>query len=125
MSTREIGAQWEEAVAAHLRQAGLRPLTRNFACRCGEIDLVMRDDNGHEADCTVFVEVRFRRSATHGDGLASVGASKRAKLLRTAAVYLQAHPRRAALPCRFEVVACSGTPAQPAFEWIRSAFEAG
>jgi Holliday junction resolvase-like predicted endonuclease len=28
------------------------------------------------------------------------------------------------LPCRFDVVGCSGSPAAPHFEWIRNAFEA-
>jgi putative endonuclease len=110
---------WENAAAAHLLQAGLRPVTRNFNCRYGEIDLIMR-----ERTCTVFVEVRYRNSATRGDGLASVGPAKRAKLLRAAAVFLQANPRLAAEPCRFDVIACEGTPAQPLFEWTRAAFDA-
>ena len=115
---RDIGALWEDAALAYLQQANLQTLTRNFHCRYGEIDLVMRD-----RDCVVFVEVRYRNSAARGDGLASVGAGKRQKLLRTAAVYLQANPRLAGEPCRFDVVACQGTPAQPRFEWLRAAFE--
>jgi putative endonuclease len=115
---RDVGALWENAAAAHLQQAGLQPVAKNFNCRYGEIDLIMR-----ERDCTVFVEVRYRRTAARGDGLASVGATKRQKLLRTAAVYLQAHPRLAGQPCRFDVIACQGTPAQPQFEWTRAAFE--
>ena len=118
MTARGTGAVWESATESHLHESGLRTLTRNFVCRLGEIDLVMAD-----RDCTVFVEVRYRRSAAHGDGLASVGASKRAKLLRVAQVWLLAHPRRAAQPCRFDVVGCSGTPQRPEFDWIRNAFE--
>jgi putative endonuclease len=115
---RAVGSSWEDAAAAYLADAGLEPLARNFTCRHGEIDLIMR-----ERDCVVFVEVRFRRSAGHGDGIASVGAAKRAKLRRAAAVFLQAHPALTDAPCRFDVVACRGTRAQPAFEWIRAAFE--
>lgn len=108
----------------HLRHAGLKDLARNFSCRYGEIDLIMNDSSGHEGDCTVFVEVRYRNSAARGGGLASVGAAKRMKLLRTASVYLQANPRLANLPCRFDVVACNGTPDTPSFDWVRGAFEA-
>jgi putative endonuclease len=118
MTTRDTGAQWEQAVAAHLQQSGLRMLQNNFVCRVGEIDLVMA-----EADCTVFVEVRYRRAATFGDGLDSVGSSKRTKLLRAAQVWLSAHPRRAAAPCRFDVVGCTGSLDAPQFDWIRNAFE--
>ncbi|MBS0558296.1 MAG: YraN family protein [Proteobacteria bacterium] len=118
MTTRGTGAAWESAVEAHLHACGLRTLERNFTCRLGEIDLIMADN-----DCTVFVEVRFRRDAAHGDGVASVGAAKREKLLRAAQVWLLAHPRRATQACRFDVVGCSGTPQQPQFDWIRHAFE--
>jgi len=117
-STRDIGALWENAALMYLQQANLHTLTRNFQCRYGEIDLVMRD-----RDCIVFVEVRYRRTAARGDGVASVGAGKRQKLLRTASVYLQANPRLAGETCRFDVIACQGTPSQPRFEWLRSAFE--
>jgi putative endonuclease len=116
---RAVGAQWEDLALDHLQRAGLQLLTRNFTCRLGELDLVMR-----ERDCIVFVEVRYRGSNQRGDGAASVGAAKRTKLVRAAEVCLQAHPQWAASPCRFDVVACSGTPLQPQLEWTRAAFEA-
>jgi putative endonuclease len=119
VTTRDTGAAWENAALAHLTHAGLRLLTRNFTCRHGELDLVMR-----ETDCVVFVEVRYRGSRGRGDGAASVGAGKRAKLVRAAQVYLLAHPRLAAAPCRFDVIGCGGTLQQPQIEWIRSAFDA-
>lgn len=103
----------------HLAHAGMRLLTRNFVCRHGELDLVMR-----EGDCVVFVEVRYRGSRGRGDGVASVGAGKRAKLVRAAQVYLLARPHLATAACRFDVVGCSGTPQQPQLDWIRSAFDA-
>lgn len=121
---RSIGILWENAASAHLQQAGIKLLARNYNCRYGEIDLVMLDQSGCERGCVVFVEVRYRGSAARGDGLASVGPAKRTKLIRTAAIYLQAHPRLAGLACRFDVVACGGTPAHPEFDWIRSAFDA-
>ena len=118
MTARGTGAAWENAAEAHLHESGLRTLQRNFTCRLGEIDLVM-----DEHDCTVFVEVRFRRDAARGDSASTVGAAKRTKLLRAAQVWLLSHPRRAVRPCRFDVVGCSGTPQKPEFDWIRNAFE--
>jgi putative endonuclease len=116
---RVTGSAWEDAALVHLQRSGLMLVARNFTCRFGEIDLILRD-----RDQLVFVEVRYRGAGARGDGTASVGAAKRLKLIRAAEVYLQAHPRLAALPCRFDVVGCSGTPLQPAFEWTRSAFDA-
>ena len=122
MSARSTGILWENAALSHLRRAGLEPLTRNFNCRFGEIDLVMRDNGGHGS--IVFVEVRYRGNGAHGDGSASVGTAKRAKLVRAAALYLQSHPALSGEPCRFDVVGCSGTPEQPLFDWTRNAFDA-
>lgn len=118
-NARATGTGWEEATLAYLRGEGLSLVCRNFQCRYGEIDLVMRD-----GDALVFVEVRFRGSARHGDGGASVGPAKRAKLVRAASLYLQQQPRLALLPCRFDVVGCRGTTAAPVFEWTRGAFDA-
>ena len=117
--TRSTGARWEDAALHHLQQNGLRLVARNFTCRFGEIDLVMRD-----RDRLVFVEVRFRDSDGHGGGTPSVGPAKRAKLTRAASLYLQAHPEFAQLPCRFDVVGCGGSLQAPAFDWTRAAFDA-
>jgi putative endonuclease len=116
---RDVGSVWETVVENHLRSAGLKTLARNFYSRYGEIDLIMR-----ERDCVVFVEVRFRRSKARGDGIASVGAAKRKKLMQTASMFLQSRPALGNAPCRFDVIGCSGTPQQPEFDWVRSAFDA-
>lgn len=125
MSTRETGIRWEDAALACLRAAGLELVARNFHCRLGEIDLIMLDRSGRDGDSIVFAEVRYRNARARGDGTASVGAAKRARLVRTAQIWLQQNPRHAAQPCRFDVIGCSGTPDRPQFEWTRNAFDAG
>jgi putative endonuclease len=117
---RTVGDLWETAALTHLQGAALELLERNFSCRYGELDLVMRERGGG----LVFVEVRYRKSGAHGNGAASVGPAKRAKVVRAAQVWLQAHPKLAAQPCRFDVIGCSGTPQQPLFDWTRAAFDA-
>lgn len=117
MTTRETGARYEDVALAHLERAGLTLLARNFACRHGEIDLVMQD-----GDVVVFVEVRYRRRRGFGDGIDSITAAKRAKLARAAAVYLSAHPRLAERACRFDAIAIGGDDAAP--DWRQNAFDA-
>ena len=119
VTTRRVGAQWEDAALAHAIGRGMQLVERNFTCRFGEIDLILRDRG-----VLVFVEVRYRGDADRGDGTSSVGAGKRAKLVRAASLYLQSHPRCADSPCRFDVVGCSGTPPKPVFDWTQAAFEA-
>lgn len=119
MTARATGVGFEQLALQHLRDAGLRLLARNFTTRFGELDLVMRD-----ADAIVFVEVRYRRNPAFGDGVASVGSAKRERLSRAARLFLQAHPKLAELPCRFDVVAFEGETQAPRCEWLRAAFEA-
>ena len=94
-------------------------VSRNYRCRRGEIDLVMRD-----ADGLVFVEVRRRRSRGFGGGLGSVDARKRARLVAAAEHYLVMHRIGDDLPCRFDVVAIDGPPGRTTLEWVCDAFGA-
>lgn len=111
----------ESAACEHLRRSGLRQVAANASFRCGELDLVMLDGRGRD-ETLVFVEVRYRRGAGFGGGAASIDAFKRRKLVRAAQLFLLAHPRHAALPCRFDVVEADGDPARPRLTWIRDAF---
>lgn len=107
------GGDAEAVACAHLRAAGLRLLERNYRCRRGEIDLVMR-----EGDVLVFVEVRLRASSRFGTPAETVDIHKQRKLAAAAAHYLGSHPTE--LPCRFDVVAVSG---DNPIDWIRNAFD--
>ena len=116
---RASGAHYESLALAHLERAGLALIERNFNCRYGEIDLVMR-----ERDVVVFVEVRFRSASRFGDGVDSIGAAKRAKLVRAAGAFLAEHPRLAGAACRFDVLAIAGDADAPSIDWRPNAFEA-
>lgn len=116
MNSRVIGREWEAEALRRLEAAGLKLLDRNYRCRLGELDLVLRD-----GDSLAFVEVRFRRRSDFGSGAESVGASKRRRLIAAAQHYLQRHPALADMPCRFDVIAI-GPGASPQIQWIRHAF---
>jgi putative endonuclease len=118
-SARADGARYEDIALAHLQRTGLVAIARNFTCRYGEIDLVMRD-----RDTLVFVEVRFRSASGFGDGIDSVHAGKQAKLVRAASAFLASHPRLADRACRFDVVAIAGDADAPSIDWRRNAFDA-
>ena len=106
------GMQFEDEALQFLRHAGLKLEERNYTCRLGEIDLVMRD-----GATLVFVEVRMRRNHAFGAAADSITPRKRARLLAAARHYLSG--RRAMPACRFDAVLIdgSGTP-----EWVRDAF---
>lgn len=117
---RAAGDVFELRACAQLERAGLKLLTRNYTTRHGELDLVMLD---HKT--IVFVEVRYRKSASHGDAAASVTPAKQAKLIKAAQQWLAQHPQHASRPCRFDVMSYDGPVETVRQEWLRGAFEAG
>lgn len=109
--------QWaEDHACQHLQRAGLRLLARNYSCRWGEIDLIMRDQQ-----TVVFVEVRYRRSQVYGGALDSITRHKQQKIIATAQHYLQSQMQQPL--CRFDVVVLTGAVQAPQIEWIQNAFE--
>jgi putative endonuclease len=116
---RAAGALFEARACEALQRAGLTLLARNFHTRHGELDLVMR-----HGDTVVFVEVRHRVRATHGDAASSITATKQAKLISAAQLWLSQHPQHAHRPCRFDVVCYDGPAEQARMSWWRDAFQA-
>lgn len=116
-TTKQAGDAAEDAALQHLQQAGLRLLARNYRTPGrggGEIDLIMRASDG----TCVFVEVRQRKSTSHGGAAASISAPKQRRIIFAARHYLMR--LREPPPCRFDVVLLeSGN-----IEWLQAAFEA-
>jgi putative endonuclease len=112
------GRAAEEAALRFLESRGCALVERNYRCRLGEIDLVMRDGGS-----LVFVEVRARDSDAFGGAAASIGFRKQRRLAAAARHFLMTHPGAAELPARFDVVAIAGTGGENAPDWIRAAFD--
>ena len=108
------GRRAEDLAAAFLQKQGLTVLERNYRCRFGEIDLIVRDGK-----TLVFVEVRMRTSNDFGGAIASITAGKRKKLLRTARHYLAGNAHAPA--CRFDALLVSGP--DHSIEWVKNAIE--
>lgn len=112
------GQAGEDAALTHLLAAGLTLIERNFQCRWGEIDLILRD-----SDCLVFVEVRLRSSNQYGGAAASVDQRKQKKLRKTALHYLQRNRSSPNQAARIDVVALQTTPTGFDIDWITNAVE--
>lgn len=113
------GRGFEALAETFLQQRGLKTIARNFACRAGEIDLIMLD-----GDMLVFIEVRYRRSGRFGGAATSVDHRKQSKIIRVANVFLQGHRQFSSHACRFDVVALEGPSQAPTTDWIAGAFSA-
>ncbi|HNQ05049.1 MAG TPA: YraN family protein [Thiobacillaceae bacterium] len=113
MGTRAKGQAAEQAAADFLAARGLRLVTRNWRCRGGEIDLVMRD-----GATLVFVEVRARRGMAFGGAADSITSAKQARVILAARHFLAAQGLD--LPCRFDAVLVQ----DGSLRWIQGAFGA-
>jgi putative endonuclease len=107
-----LGQGWEQHALKHLTARGLCLVESNFRCKCGEIDLILRD-----GEMLVFVEVRHRMARSHGGAAASITPAKIRRLVHAAQFYLLRFPR--VPPCRIDVVAIDGDH----LDWLRDAVQ--
>ena len=112
------GKAGESLACRYLEQQGLTLVERNFRCRRGELDLIMRD-----GDQLVFVEVRSHRNRGYGTPAETITKTKQSRLVRAALYYLQRR-RWCSVSCRFDVIAITLAPNEDTVEWVKNAFQA-
>lgn len=100
---RALGASGEARTAAAYEAAGYRVVDRNWRCRDGEIDLVVR-----RGSTLVFCEVKARSSTAFGLPAEAVGRQKQARLRRLALAWLAAHDGAGGADIRFDVASVVG-----------------
>lgn len=113
MDRKTQGQRAEQQACKFLQQQGLKLIEKNYRCRFGEIDLVMRD--GQQL---VFVEVRYRSSSAFGGPLASIDHRKKANLIATAYHYLLVKKKQ--YDARFDIV---GITKGGRTDWVTNAIE--
>jgi putative endonuclease len=91
------GRTGEDAAESVYLLNGYRIVERNWRCRIGELDLVVK-----RGTTLVFCEVKARRGAAYGGGWQAVTWRKRAKLRALAQAYLSSTTSRYA-DVRFDV----------------------
>ncbi len=118
MKKREIGDRGEAMAVKKLKRMGYKIVERNFAAKCGEIDIIALD-----GEYIVFVEVRVRNNSSYGSGAETVDVYKQKKIIKTAMYYLQANDALD-MPARFDVVSITDSLGnKPMIEVIKNAFE--
>ena len=110
---RAKGAFFEQQAKKFLEQQGLRFVAQNQSFKCGELDLIMQ-----EQDTWVFVEVRQRQNAFFGSAVESINYAKQRKWQKAANLWLaQRNQSLDTANCRFDVVAFEGNNAPL---WIKN-----
>ena len=103
MNKRAKGTRYESMAACYLEEKGYRILEQNFRCKQGEVDIIAQDGK-----YLIFVEVKYRRNASHGYAVEAVLYKKQQNISRVAAFYLLRHGLSEDTPCRFDVIAIDG-----------------
>jgi putative endonuclease len=118
---RSLGQRGEARAAKYLEDRGYSIVVRNWRRPEGEIDMVVSRD-----DTCIFVEVRSRTGIESGHPLETVTASKRARILRAARLYMD-EERPLASEFRFDVVGVTFGEDEQATEivHIEDAFRTG
>lgn len=113
-----LGTNAEAAALLWLQQQGLICIQKNFRCKGGEIDLIMR-----HKDQLVFVEVRLRSKSGFGDAAESVTGRKQRRIILAARHFLLMQPRWQKIACRFDVMAALSTRgSELEWQWLQNAF---
>ena len=99
---RTLGASGEEAVASWYQARGYEVVVRNWRCREGELDLIVRDGRAF-----VFCEVKTRTTDAFGAPVEAVNRAKQERLRRLAARWLTEAPLRPR-EIRFDVASVMG-----------------
>jgi putative endonuclease len=114
---RALGAAGEALAASWYEAAGYEVLDRNWRCREGELDLVVRGP-----DVVAFCEVKTRRGDAFGPPAEAVTVAKRRRIRVLAVRWLEEH-RIGVARIRFDVASVRlGRGVRPEVEVISDAF---
>lgn len=80
---KKLGLEGEERAAVYLDRKGYEILERNYRCRWGEIDIIALD-----GETLCFIEVKTRKSLSHGFPAEAVNRQKMLRLLRCAYIFM-------------------------------------
>lgn len=112
-NTRAKGMHYEQLAEQYLQAQGLLAVSRNYNCKYGEIDLIMREQN-----TLVFVEVKYRKNNRFGGAIAALSQSKIQKLRRSIYHYLECNKLQNSL-VRIDFIAIEGLSSDN-IKWIKN-----
>jgi putative endonuclease len=117
VSSKNKGAVYEQAAARLTERAGFKTLAQNYFCRGGELDIICEHKN-----TLCFIEVKYRKSNSHGHALEQVTWAKQQRILLAAKTYLNENKQYQNHVIRFDVIAVTSLNNELQFDWVENAF---
>ncbi|WP_256484736.1 YraN family protein [Endozoicomonas sp. 4G] len=117
------GLSAENRALSYLKTRGMQLVKRNYACKAGEIDLVMLD-----RETLVFIEVRSRSPSQFGSAAESITIHKQHKIRKAAGHFLALHSQHQHRLCRFDALLLKHSSthrdenSEGDIEWIKGIF---
>lgn len=112
MNRRNTGTAYEKIAADYLRKQGIKIREMNYRISQGEIDLI-----GEDKDTIIFIEVKYRKTASYGYPWEAVSINKKKHICQTARQYC--YSKRIKKQVRYDIVSICGEE----ILWFRNAFE--
>jgi putative endonuclease len=102
MNNRSKGTLYEEKTCVYIQEQGMELVTKNYSCKCGELDIIAKDQ-----DSLVFIEVKYRSSMAYGHPSYAIDYRKQRKITQSAVWYTK-EVRWIDRPVRFDVALWTG-----------------
>ena len=100
LSDSHLLGQWGQKQCEKFYKAkGCKTLARNFACKSGEIDLIIGQADG----TVIFVEVKTRSSEKYAQAESAITYSKKLRMVKAARLFVKEY-KIENYPLRFDVV---------------------
>ncbi len=112
MNRRKTGTAYERIAADYLRKRGIKIIEVNYRISQGEVDLI-----GEDKENIIFIEVKFRKTASYGQPWEAVSGNKRKKICNVARQFC--YCRKIKKQIRYDVVSICGDE----IFWFQNAFE--
>lgn len=112
MNRRDTGSAYEKIAADYLRKQGIKIREMNYRISQGEIDLI-----GEDKDTIIFIEVKYRKTASYGYPWEAVSINKQKKICKVARQYC--YGKRIKKQVRYDIVSICGEE----ILWFQNAFE--
>lgn len=112
MNRRNTGTAYEKIAADYLRKQGMKIREMNYRISQGEIDLI-----GEDKDTIIFIEVKYRKTASYGYPWEAVSINKQKKICKVARQYC--YGKRIKKQVRYDIVSICGEE----ILWFQNAFE--
>lgn len=112
MNRKKTGTAYEEIAANYLQEKGIRIIEKSYRISQGEIDLI-----GEDAENIIFIEVKYRKTASYGQPWEAVSIHKQKKICNVARQYC--YKRKIKKQIRFDVISICAEE----IIWFQNAFE--